>query len=178
MVDPTEQYLENAARFSTVVRATEDWDAQSPCDDWKAREVVDQVVDTQRDFLATREADLGERPEGSPLEVWQRHLEGVQRLLEDRSLVTSRYDGYFGPTTVEETLATFYGFDLMVHRWDLGLSNGREITFEDAEMDALERDIGRFGPSLYSEGICKPPIEVPEGSSRQTRILGRLGRAT
>lgn len=65
---------------------------------------------------------------------------------------------------------------MSVHRWDLGRSTGQDVTFEDAEMDALEAGIDGLGDSLYGDGVCKPPLEVPDDAPRQTRILGRLGR--
>lgn len=176
MTNLTQHYLDNANRFSAVVESIDDWEAHSPCENWSANDVVDHVVDTQRDFLGKRGRDLGDRPAGPPPQVWQRHLEAVSRVLTDREFVTSAYDGYFGPTTVEETLANFYGFDLVVHRWDLGTSNGRDVNFDDAEMDMLAESIDGFGDSLYSEGICKPAIDVPDDASRQDRLLGRLGR--
>jgi hypothetical protein len=87
-------------------------------------------------------------------------------------------EGYFGPTTVGETLATFYGFDLIVHRWDVGRATGADLRFTDEEMDALEASIAQFGDLMYAEGICATAREVGEGADRQERLLALTGRAT
>ena len=171
--------LDNADLFSTVVTSagpTADWSAPSPCPDWAAADVVDHVVDTQRDFLVKRGADLGQRPEGAPEDVWQRHRDAVTKLVADEDFVTEEYDGYFGRTTIAETLANFYGFDMAVHRWDLGRALGVEVTFAEDEMDGMETAIAGFGDALYSEGVCGPPVDVPEDAPRQTKVLGLLGR--
>ncbi len=170
------RFLDNASRFSAVVDDAQDWTAPSPCAGWAAADVLDHVVDTQRDFLEKRGCDLGSRPEGRPDAIWQQHLEALHRVVADEDLVTVEYDGYFGRTTIAATLADFYGFDLIAHRWDIGRSTGQDVTFSEAEMDALEAAVAGFGESLYGEGICARPVVVHEQAPRQTRILAKLGR--
>jgi len=170
------RYLDRADHFTAVVNAVTDWDAPSPCEEWTAADVVLHVVDTQRDFFGQRGQDLGPRPGGDPASTWRQHLEEVRRVVADDDLVTAQYDGYFGPTTLAQTLADFYGFDLIAHRWDLGRASGHEVQFSDAEMDALETSIAGFGEALYGEGICARPVPVADDASRQARILAALGR--
>lgn len=172
------RFLDDAGRFSAVVDTVADWSAPSPCEGWSAADVVHHVVDTQRDFLAQRGQALGPRPAGDPADVWHRHLEQLQPLLRDEALVTTPYDGHFGPTTLAATLADFYGFDLVVHRWDLGRAAGQDVRFSDEELEAAEAAIPSFGDALYSKGICAPPVPVPSDAGRQDRLLATLGRRT
>lgn len=171
-------YDAHADRFTAVVEAAgdTDWSSPSPCEGWTAADVLDHVVDTQRDFLDNRGADVGARPEGTPHEVWAAHRDVVRRVTADDAFVSEEYDGYFGRTTVADTLANFYGFDLLVHRWDLARALGQDVTWDDAELDKIEASLDGFGDALYSDGVCKPAIEVPAGASRQERVLGRMGR--
>jgi len=171
-----DDYLTNADRFSAVVDAAGDWTAPSPCEGWTARDVVDHVVDSQRDFLSRQDLDAGSRPTGDAQAVWRAHLAGVRRVVADDAAVTREYDGYFGRTTVAETLADFYGFDLVVHRWDLGRALGQEVQWTEEEMDRLETAMKGFGDALYSDGVCKPAVDVPTDADRQTRLLGLMGR--
>jgi uncharacterized protein (TIGR03086 family) len=138
--------------------------------------VLDHVVETQRDFLLKRGAPIGERPVGTPQEVWAAHVAAVTQAVADEALANEEYDGYFGRTTVADTLANFYGFDMVVHRWDLGRALGQDVTWTEEEMDRLEKAMEGFGDALYSEGVCAPPVDVPDTASRQERVLGRLGR--
>jgi uncharacterized protein (TIGR03086 family) len=172
----TEDYLANADRFTDVVDATDTWDAASPCEGWTAAEVVDHVVTTQRDYLAKQGADLDGQSFTDPGTSWRHHVEQMRALLADESFATTEFDGYFGRTTVEELLANFYGFDLVVHRWDLGRASGLPVTWSEEEMDRVEKAADGFGDMLYGDGVCKPALEAPEDAPRQVRLLARLGR--
>ncbi len=173
-----ERYLANADRLDAVIGSDPgaDWSAPSPCVEWTAAAVLDHVVETQRAFLTERGADLGERPAGTPGEVWASHVTAVAAATTDDDFVSTEYDGYFGRTTLADTLANFYGFDMIVHRWDLGRALGQDVTWDEQEMDLLEQAMAGFGDAIYSEGVCGPAVDVPDGASRQDRILGRLGR--
>jgi uncharacterized protein (TIGR03086 family) len=176
MTSLTQSYLDNADRFTEVVDAATDWTAQSPCSDWNAAQVVDHVVSTQRDYLGKQDAGLGDLPESDPGAKWRAHLAGVRTVMADESFATREFDGYFGRTTVEELLANFYGFDMLVHRWDLGTAVGAPVTFADDELDRIETSVEGLGEMLYSEGVCKPALEAPDDATRQQRVLARLGR--
>ena len=137
------RFLDNAGRFSAVVATVTDWSAPSPCAQWSAADVVAHVVDTQRDFLTQRGFDVGPRPEGDPAAVWHRHLDLVTALVQDERRVTAEYDGYFGRTTLAATLADFYGWDLLVHRWDLGRAAGQPVELSEQEQGRVELHVGR-----------------------------------
>ena len=171
-----EDYLTNADRFSAVVAGAHDWDAQSPCEDWTAADVLSHVVDTQRDFLDKRGADLDELAATDPAARWDTHVEQVRGVVADEAFVTEEYDGYFGRTTIADTMANFYGFDMLVHRWDLARGAGADVEFTDAELDRIEQAVAGFGDHLYADGICEPPVEVSADASRRERVLATMGR--
>ncbi|MGL5810545.1 MAG: maleylpyruvate isomerase family mycothiol-dependent enzyme [Nocardioides sp.] len=176
MTSDATRFLANAERFSGVAGATTDWAAPSPCDGWSAGDVLGHVVDTQRDLFAQRGRPLGDRPAGLPAEVWSAHVEEITPHLLDDEWMNSTYDGYFGPTTVGDTVSRFYGFDLLVHGWDIAAASGGEFAWTDAEMDQIDSSADSFGPALHSEGICKAGVAAPAGASRQVILLARLGR--
>ncbi|MBK7720728.1 MAG: TIGR03086 family protein [Austwickia sp.] len=173
-------YLQYAEPLAAVVAdlTAPQWAAPSPCAGWSAADVVDHVVTTQRDYFERHQGDLGPAPElaADPAAGWRTHDAAVRRVLADPALVSRAFDGFFGPTTVGELFVQFYGFDLIVHRWDVARSAGRDERFSDAELDTVERAIAGFGEHLYGEGICARPVEVPLDADRQTRVLATLGR--
>lgn len=173
----TPEYVQHADAFTNVVAEIRNWDNESPCEGWTARDVLAHVVDTERDFLTQQDVDLGEAPDlADPVGAWAEHDAAVRAALADPEVAGREFTGAFGPTTVGETMGRFYGFDLVVHRWDLAQANGRAERFSDAELDLLEQSIDGFGEHLYGAGICKPALEIDGGADRQQRVLARLGR--
>ena len=63
-----------------------------------------------------------------------------------------------------------------MHRWDLGRALGQDVRWTEEEMERLEKAIAGFGDALYSEGVCRPAVDVPDDADRQTRLLGLMGR--
>ena len=156
-----------------------DWDAPSPCAGWTARDVLAHIIDTQREFLAGRGLDIGSRPDTDrPADAWKAHTARVAEILADDALVSTVYEGYFGPTTVGATFEQFYIWDMLVHRWDIAHSAGRDAEFTETELDRMEAGADSFGDALYMDGVCAPAVAAPEGADRTTRILARMGRNT
>ena len=83
----------------------------------------------------------------------------------------------FGPSTVGRTLLGFYGFDLIVHRWDIARSQGRDEQLSDAELDTVDAAVDGFGEHAYAPGIFQEPVDVPAGATRQQQVLARTGRS-
>ena len=154
------------------------WAAPSPCEGWTAADVVDHLIDAQRQFLAAHDLDAGPAPDvaADPVAAWRSHAGTVASLLDDPAVAAQPFDGHFGPTTVGETLSRFYVFDMIAHRWDVATATGQPATFTEAEMDRLETGMDGFGPALYGDGVCKGGVEAPAGADRQTAVLARLGR--
>lgn len=175
------QFFADADRLGAVVAAGGDWSGASPCEGWTATDVLDHIISTQRRFFGQHGVDLGPEPGGEPIERWAAHVAGLRTAVTEE-LVATEFDGYFGRTTIGDTLRDFYGFDLVVHRWDLGTGLGQAVTFADAELERIESWLPEPGTAMYdafySEGICHPPLPVPDGAPRQTAVLAKLGRRT
>ena len=154
------------------------WAALSPCEGWTTLDVLSHMLDSQRSFLVDRGYDLGEPLDVSsdPLGAWRQHSAAVQSLLDDPEVAGSEYDGFFGRTTIGETVSRFYLFDMVVHRWDIATGAGVDTELTEAEMDEIEAAADALGDNIYQPGVCAPAAEVPKGAGRQAALLGRLGR--
>ena len=186
-----DRYAAAAEPLTHTVQAVpaDRWDRPSPCDGWAARDVLEHIISTQREFLQGRgllpAADEPDRPSESttrepdapdPADRWTVHLKQVQELLTRPETAATAYDGFFGPTTVGDTLLTFYVPDMVVHRWDLAAAVGRDTRLTESEMDRLDAAIDSWGDALYSEGVFRPGVTAPPGADRQTVLLARMGR--
>ncbi|MDN5727838.1 MAG: maleylpyruvate isomerase family mycothiol-dependent enzyme, partial [Propionibacteriales bacterium] len=172
-----QQYQALADGFAAILDEvpSQAWSAQSPCEDWTAGDVVTHVIDTQRDFLAGHGIELSPITSDDPAAAWRQHQSAVASALADPAIGDKEFAGHFGPTTVGQTLVSFYGFDLVAHRWDVAASAGIDLRFADEELATMETSADGWGEALYAEGICKN-IDPPAGADRQTRLLARLGR--
>lgn len=175
-----DQYRHAEGQLRQVIDAVpaDRWSSPSPCDGWAAIDVVRHLVDAQRAFLTGKGVTLPEVPDldADPAAAWHAHADAVADVLTDDDLVSTGYEGHFGPTTVGDTILSFYVFDMVAHRWDLAVATGQETRFSEAEMDDLETGMDGFGEALYMPGVAKPGIEAPAGASRQARVLARMGR--
>ncbi len=176
MTDLTTFWATHSDPFTAVVEQVDDWDAASPCAGWSARDVLSHVMGTQADFLAQHGHDLPEPDAADPAAAWRAHDAAVRALIADPQVAGTRYDGVFGPTTVGESLATFYGFDLLVHRWDLARSQGRDEPLTEGELDEVDAAVDGFGEHAYAPGIFAAALEPATDADRRQRVLARTGR--
>ena len=177
--NPTaERFAARARRFAEIVEAASGReDARTPCEAWTVREVVQHAVDTERDFFARHDLDLGPAPDlADPAAGWRAHSEAMTRVLSGEGVPEREYDGFFGRTTIADTMADFYGWDLVIHGWDIARATGQEWSIPDEEAARLQATADGWGDALHSEGICGPEVPVPDDASPQDRLLARLGR--
>ncbi len=177
------RYASAATRFSALIESVpeEAWHSPSPCEGWTASDVLDHVVSTELDFLAQRDLP---RPDVSGLArpaAWLVVRDAMQAVLDDPTVASSAYDGYFGPTTVEGTIDTFYTDDLIVHRWDLATAVGatEHAVLDRGEIASVRTNSASFPTEVMrSPGLFGPEIESSDGADDTTRLMNFLGRST
>ena len=142
----------------------------SPCAGWSGLDVVQHLIDTQRDFLLKAGADLPDPAPTvaalGPATAWRTHAEGVARQLADDTLAERPYETPFGSTTVGAAFDRFYGFDLLVHRWDIGAAAGVPVELTDRELDQVEAGHVELDP--VDQVVARPVLLQADG-------LGRVG---
>jgi len=182
MTDPAARYRHLAARFTELVAAVPDhaWGQQSPCEDWTARDVLHHVVTTEADVLGRM--PFAPAPLGDPTDLeaaWQTVRDQMQAALDTPEQAGHSYDGYFGPTTFEETIDRFYSFDLVVHAWDLARAAGLRAyeVIDPAEIEKCRADFADLEATMRQPGILGEEIEVAADADDQTAFLAFAGRA-
>lgn len=177
---PTAQlFTDRADRFAEILDGSGgQWEAPTPCEGWTVRDVVQHVVETEREFLSRHDLLGSSTPPdlADPAAGFRAHAREVAAALARDGVAEQEYDGYFGPTTVGETAGEFYGWDLVIHGWDVAAATGQAWSVSDAEARELGTAADGWGEALHSEGICGPAVGVPDDAPEQDRLLGRLGR--
>lgn len=154
------------------------WDAATPCEDRSARDVGPHVVDPHREVLTGRGIDPGPAPDVAtdPAAALRAHAGRGLAAVSDPAVADESYDGFFGPTTVGETLARFYVWDMVVHRWDLARATGQDETIDAHEASAFLAGLEPWDAALRGSGHYGPRIPVPDDADDRAKLLAFTGR--
>lgn len=154
--------------------------ADSPCPGWSGVDVVQHLIDTQRDFLLLAGADM---PDPAPTVerlgaslAWRTHAEAVARQLADDGFAEGPHRRSGDGQSVGQAFEATFGLDLLVHRWDIARTLGDETTFSEREMDQIEEALTASGEHLRAKGMLAPPVDVAADASRQDRLIALTGR--
>lgn len=171
-------FRNRAERFAQLLsRVDGRWDAPTPCTDWTVHDVVRHVIDSEREFLDRHQLPVaGSTPDADPERAWNAHAEAVLAALSADGVADRGFDGYFGPTTIGDTMANFYGWDLAVHAWDVARATGQDSPIDDAEARELAAGAEGWGAALYGKGVCGPALTVAADASEVDKLLAMVGR--
>ena len=186
-----DRYRAHADAFQRKVAATrpDQWDNQSPCDEWTARDVVGHIVVMHAAMLQPVGRTLSPAPpvQQDPLAAFNSARADVEALLMDPDVASRQIDTPGGPMTVEEHVDQVISDDMVLHGWDLARATGQDETIDSADLDRLWaanssipaevmdklRTPGAFGPGIVVFG---PEVQVPADAPLQDRLLGFIGR--
>ncbi len=166
--------------FDAAVRAVtpDKWDAQSPCERWRARDVVAHVVEGHRGVIAAvRGGDstpLG--ADDNPKEAWEEASRAIDEITADPEALAKEIDGPTGRMPAGEIIGRFVTMDLLVHTWDLARTVGADERLdEDIVRDAYEA-LKPMDAMIRQPNVFGPKQEPPPGADLQTEFLYFLGR--
>jgi uncharacterized protein (TIGR03086 family) len=164
-----------SARVNTVPAAA--WANQSPCDEWKARDVVVHVIGVQRHFLSV--VDDTSEPSGDPGDVvpaWAAARSDVEAVLADPDRAGRVVESPFGRMPFEVLVGRFVSTDLLVHTRDLSRATGLDERINaDAVTHAYE-GLKPLDAMLRGTGRFKDKVTPPAGADLQTEFLCFVGR--
>jgi len=177
-----ERHMYVCQLFGEKVAAVEgNWQNQSPCTGWDARDVLEHVIGFHDVLLLRPMNAKPKRPKDDAAMRWAITEEALRSLFARPRLFDGPVDvpaiGNNPPTQVDAaSLVRLLSLDVFVHSWDLARAAGHK-----GELDpylctwflaALPKDPG----SLVASGMYDPPRELPANSGAQSVLLARLGR--
>lgn len=180
MSNAQERYRLVAGAFDTRVQAAppESWNSQSPCAEWRARDVVAHIVDSHRRLIA-QVAGGEPKPmtaDEDPKAAWTSAYASMRRLTEDPEAMARSVDGPIGPMPLEQMVPQFVCMDMLVHTWDLARAVGvDERLDEDAVRDAYET-LKPMDTMIRQPNVFGPKLDPPPAADVQTELLYFLGR--
>lgn len=180
MSESVERFELAAAGFDERVQAVapEQWGAQSPCDDWKARDVVAHVVGNYRSMAA--QAGGGEASsmgdDEDPGQAWSAAYQQMQDLTKDPDALATSVTGPTGPTPLEQMMGGLMAMDTHIHTWDLARAVGGDERLDSGIVHFATEMLTPMDDMLRRPGVFGPKLDPPSGADEQTQLLYFLGR--
>jgi uncharacterized protein (TIGR03086 family) len=159
---------------SKVKGAADQLDAQTPCEQWKVRDVVNHLLDTSRYFEETAAGKDASPPADTPPDV----LRGGDPIAAHEKSRQSLLATYRQPGVIDKTgpsLAIAF-CDQVLHGWDIAKGTGQDATIPD---DLAEAAFGALNGRLTDENRgngFKPEIKMPDTAPTRDKLLAYVGR--
>jgi uncharacterized protein (TIGR03086 family) len=168
--------------FDAVVQRVpaDGWDADSPCEGWKVRDVVAHaagVVDAVAQMARTGEVAMPQTPDsgGDVLALWNGSRDGLLEALDHPGVLGRSGTYWFGDATIEDILA-FAQWDPLVHSWDVATAVGAEPHADERVAEASLQVIGSMADGLRGMKLMGEPVAAPSDASAMTRLVALTGR--
>lgn len=163
-------WRQTAAKWNEVAAQIGDrWDAQTPCEGWTVRDLVDHAMHWQGQGGNVLVAGT------SPGDDWAVVEPALSAALDDPGNLEGQADDMGGMP--KQQVVGFVIGDLLVHSWDLARSLGVDDTLPADAVQATLIGLERVPDAmLRSENMFGPALEVSEDADPQARLLAFTGR--
>jgi uncharacterized protein (TIGR03086 family) len=180
MTDVHDSYRQVSNGFDAAVRvATPDkWGAQSPCDQWRARDVVAHVVAGHRGVIAGIRGGES-KPLGvdeDPMAAWAGASRAIDEITRDPEALDKEIDGPVGKMPAGQIIGRFVTMDLLVHTWDLARAVGADERLDQDSVRHAYEALKPMDAMIRQPNVFGPKLEPPPGADLQTEFLYFLGR--
>src|ERR1700722_15135809 len=180
MSQAQDRYRLPAGAFDARVQAAppDSWDVQSPCTDWRARDVVAHVVEGHRRLIAeVAGGDSGAMTaDEDPKAAWTSAYAAMRELTEDPEAMARSVPGPTGPMPLEQMLPQFVCMDILVHTWDLARAVGGDERLDEDSVRRAYETLKPMDAMIRPPTVFAPKWPPPPGADVQTEFLYFLGR--
>ena len=172
-VDLLDLYRQASRWTADKVAGASDLDAATPCPDWRVRDLLNHMLDTQRYFAGAARGEDASLPAPSPPSL----------LTDDPSAdfarATREVEDVYARDGVLERMGPALGIafsDQLLHGWDLARATHQDATMPEGLPEAAYDCIhGRFTDE-QRKGVFAPEIPVGDDATPQQRLLAYTGR--
>jgi uncharacterized protein (TIGR03086 family) len=180
MTDVHDRYRLVSSGFDAAVRAVvpDQWGAQSPCEEWTARDVVVHVVENHRSVIASVRGGESE-PLGAdedPREAWESASRAIGKITGDPEAAAKEMDGPTGKMPAGQIIGQFMTMDVLVHTWDLARTVGADERLDEDSVRRAYEALKPMDAMIRQPNVFGPKLEPPVGADLQTEFLYFLGR--
>lgn len=175
------RYRRVADAFGARVDAVPEsaWDDPSPCEGWRARDVVAHLTEWIPSFFAAHwglAAPAIPPATEAPREAWHALDAFARRCLGTPEIAGAERDTPMGRTTFAAAFDTIATGDVLVHTWDLARATGLDDRLDPDEVRAMLAGIEPIDAALRASGHFAPRVPVAADADDQTRLIAFTGR--
>jgi uncharacterized protein (TIGR03086 family) len=180
MTDAQTTYRRVSSGFDAAVKAVdpEQWTLQSPCEKWKARDIVAHVVEGHRGVIAGvrggESSALG--ADEDPKQAWEEASRAIDEIAGDPEEAGKEMDGPTGKMPAAEIINRFVTMDVLVHTWDLARTVGSNEHLDEESVRRAYDTLKPMDEMIRMPNVFAAKIEPPAGADLQTEFLYFLGR--
>lgn len=180
MTDVQGTYQRVSSGFDAAVQAVtpDRWSAQSPCEEWTARDVVAHVVGNHRGLLAGirggQPVPLG--ADEDPKEAWGEVRRAMIDVTGDPEAMARQVDGPTGQMAAGEVIGRFVAMDVLVHTWDLARAVGADESLDEDLVRPAYEALKPMDAMIRQPNVFGPKLAPPPDADLQTEFLYFLGR--
>jgi uncharacterized protein (TIGR03086 family) len=157
-----------------VAAAKGELDAQTPCDGWKVRDLINHLIQGNRHFKDAARGKQAPPPQGQPDDVM-----GDDPVAEYKKSRNEMLAAYQEPGVLEKMGASLgmMFVEQLVHGWDLAKATDQDADMPDDLAEAAFQMIdGRMATDEQRGGFFAPEVKVPDDASAQEKLLAYAGR--
>lgn len=180
MTQHADRYRTVAAGFTERVRGVTDWDAPTPVQEWRARDVVGHLVGWLPGMLAggsdVRFAPVPSTDE-DPVGAWVQFDAQVQALLDDPTTDEAIHrNPHTGENPVSAVVDQYFTTDVALHTWDLARSNGLDDQLDPAFVHESLAGMTAQADLIRGSGQFGEQQPVPDDATELEQLMAFLGR--
>jgi len=180
MSEVQDRYQLVSTGFDAVVREVtpDKWEAQSPCEQWRARDVVAHVVEGHRGVIAGVRGGESE-PLGAdedPRQAWEKARREIDEITGNAEALANEIDGPTGKMPAGQIIGRFVTMDLLVHTWDLARTVGADERLDEDSVRHAYEALKPMDAMIRQPNVFGPKLEAPSDADLQTEFLYFLGR--
>jgi len=155
------------------VAGVKDLEGATPCSEWKLRDLLNHILETQRYFASAGRGENAAPPGPNPPDTVRDTP--ADDFVQARSDVISAFSEESVIVKTMPALGVAFT-DVLIHGWDVAKATGQDATMPDGLAQAAYTTIhGRF-PDEQRKGLFAPEARVADDAPPQQRLLAYTGR--
>ena len=180
MTDVQDSYRVVSSGFGAAVKAVapDQWGAQSPCEQWTARDLLAHVVENHRGVIASVRGGESEPlgAEEDPMQAWENASRAIGEITGDPEEAAKEMDGPTGKMPAGQIIGQFVTMDVLVHTWDLARTIGADERLDEDSVRRAYEALKPMDSMIRMPTVFGPKLEPPVDADLQTEFLYFLGR--